>query len=60
MVSLVVDSEGMPQIPRVVRPLGHGLDEQALKAVMKYRFRPAVKDGVPVPVMVTVAIMFRL
>lgn len=60
MVSLVVDPQGMPQNPRVVRPLGHGLDAQALQAVMKYRFKPAVKNGVPVPVMVTITINFRL
>jgi outer membrane biosynthesis protein TonB len=51
----------MPQHPRVVRGIGYGLDEQALKAVMKYRFKPAMKEGsVPVPVMITVEVNFRL
>jgi TonB family protein len=60
MISVVVDAHGMPQNPRVVRPLGKGLDERALEAVMKYRFRPAVKNGMPVAVMVTIAVNFRL
>ncbi len=38
-----------------------GLNEEALEAVGKYRFKPAMKDGeTPVPVMVTIAVNFRL
>jgi TonB family protein len=61
MISLIVDAQGNPQNPRVVRPLGMGLDEKALEAVRKYKFKPAMKDGrTPVPVMVTIAVNFRL
>jgi TonB family protein len=61
LVQVIVDANGMPQHPRVVRGIGYGLDEQALKAVMKYRFKPAMKEGsVPVPVMITVEVNFRL
>lgn len=61
LVSLIVDAQGNPQNPRVVRPLGMGLDEKALEAVRKYKFRPALKDGrTPVPVMITVEVNFRL
>lgn len=60
MVSLMVDANGMPQNPRVVRPLPAGLSEAALDAVRRYRFKPAMKDGkTPVPVMVTIAVNFR-
>jgi outer membrane biosynthesis protein TonB len=38
-----------------------GLDEKAIEAVMKYRFKPAMRDGkTPVPVLVTVAVDFHL
>jgi hypothetical protein len=38
-----------------------GLDEKAIEAVLKYKFRPAMKDGkTPVPVMVSVEVNFRL
>lgn len=60
MISLIVDAQGNPQNPRVVRRLGMGLDEKALQAVQGYRFKPARKNGRPVPVMVTVAVNFRL
>jgi protein TonB len=45
----------------VIRTLGMGLDEKALEAVRKYKFKPAMKDGkTPVPVMITVEVNFRL
>jgi hypothetical protein len=38
-----------------------GLNEKAIEAVMKYRFKPAMKDGqIPVPVMIYVDIDFKL
>jgi len=61
LISLIVDAQGNPQNPRVVRALGMGLDEKALEAVRKYKFKPAYKQGVgPVPVMITVEVNFRL
>jgi TonB family protein len=60
IVSIIVDAHGNPQNPRVTRPLGMGLDEKALEAVQKYRFKPAMKDGKPVASYVTVQINFRL
>jgi protein TonB len=61
LISLIVDAQGNPQNPRVVRALGMGLDEKALEAVRKYKFKPAYKQGVgPVPVMITVEVSFRL
>lgn len=61
LVSLVVDAQGNPQDIKVVRPLGKGLDEKAIEAVKKYRFKPAMRNGItPVPVRITVAIHFSL
>jgi TonB family protein len=58
---VIVDAQGNPQNPRVVRALGMGLDEKAIEAVMKFKFKPALKDGkTPVPVMVPIEINFRL
>jgi outer membrane biosynthesis protein TonB len=36
------------------------LDEKAIEAVSQYRFKPAMKDGVPVPVKITVEVNFHL
>jgi TonB family protein len=60
LVSVIVDAYGMPENPRVRKSLDPGLDQRAIEAVIKYRFKPAMKDGVPVPVMITVAVNFRL
>ena len=57
---LIVDAQGLPQKIRVQRSLGMGLDEEAVKAVSKWRFEPSKKDGQPVPVMINVEVNFRL
>lgn len=59
-ISVIIDAQGNPQSPRVVRALGMGLDQKALEAVMKYRFKPARKDGKPVAVRIAVMVSFRL
>ncbi len=60
LLSVVVDEKGNPRDLRVVRPLGLGLDEKAIEAVMKWRFRPGLKDGRAVPVSAYVEVNFRL
>lgn len=60
VLSIVVDPNGKARDIRVVRPLGLGLDEKAIEAVMKWRFKPGMKDGAPVPVQATVEVNFRL
>jgi periplasmic protein TonB len=60
MVALIVDAHGNPQSLRVVQHLGMGLDEKALEAIRRYRFKPAMKDGKPVAAMMTVEVDFLL
>lgn len=61
LIALIVDAQGNPRNLRVIRPLGMGLDEKALEAVRKYKFKPSLKDGrTPVPVAITVEVNFRL
>jgi periplasmic protein TonB len=60
MVALIVDTHGYPQNLHVIQRLGMGLDEKALEAIRKYRFKPAMKDGKPVAAAITVAVDFRL
>jgi TonB family protein len=59
-ISVIVDARGYPRNPRVIRSLGMGLDEKALEAVEKYRFKPAMKDGKPVASVISVEVNFRL
>jgi TonB family protein len=61
VISLIVDKNGNPVNPHVVRALGMGLDEKALEAIRQYKFKPALKDGkTPVAVEVSVEVNFRL
>jgi TonB family protein len=57
---VVVDEKGLPRDLKVVRPLGLGLDEKAIEAVTKWRFKPGYKDGRPVAVAATIEVNFRL
>jgi TonB family protein len=60
MIAVIVDAQGMPRNPRVVRSLGMGLDQKALEAVERYRFKPAMKNGKPVAAAISVLVNFRL
>jgi TonB family protein len=55
-----VDPTGRAVNLRVVRSLGMGLDEKAIEAVPKWKFRPGYKDGKPVTVAATIEVNFRL
>jgi TonB family protein len=57
---VVVDEKGNPRDLRIVRPLGLGLDEKAIEAVQKWRFRPGFLNGKAVAVAATVEVNFRL
>ena len=57
---LIVDETGHPRNIRVVRGLGNGLDAKAVQAVQQWRFQPAMKDGKPVNVQISVEVGFHL
>ena len=57
---IVVDAQGNVTDSRVVRPLGLGLDEKAVETVRTWKFKPALRNMVPVPVRVIVEVTFRL
>jgi len=38
----------------------HGVDDAAVQAAWQWRFKPALKDGAPVPVRVTIELTFTL
>lgn len=60
VLSVVIDATGKPTELKVIRPLGLGLDEKAIEAVRKWRFRPGTKEGKPVAVFATIEVNFRL
>ncbi len=60
MLSIIIDENGKTRDVKVIRALGLGLDEKAIEAVLKWRFKPSLKDGRPVPVTANVEVNFRL
>ena len=59
LIGLQVDADGKTSHVRVIRGIGYGLDEKAVEAVSKYKFKPAMRDGVPVAVEVNVQVDFK-
>jgi len=57
---MIVDETGKPRNIKVVRGLGFGLDAKAIEAVQQWRFQPALKDGKPVNVQISVEVGFHL
>jgi TonB family protein len=60
LLSLVVDESGKAVNIKVTKSLGLGLDQKAIEAVEKWKFKPGMKDGKPVPVQASVEVNFRL
>jgi TonB family protein len=59
-LELEFTAAGDVRVLRVVRGLGHGLDEAAERAALRIRFKPAQSDGQPVDSSATVHITFLL
>ena len=61
-VECVVQTNGICTDTRVTRSLDptFGLDQEAVRAVRLFRFRPGMRRGEPVPVLVTIELTFSL
>jgi TonB family protein len=60
LLSVLVDEAGRVAQAYVVRALGMGLDQKAMKAVWQWRFKPGMKNGEPVQVRASIEMNFRL
>ena len=60
LLYIEVDQTGHARNLRVVKGIGLGLDEKAIEAVNKWRFKPGMKDGKPVAVAAQIEVNFRL
>ena len=59
VLAMIVGTDGRAYNIAVVKPLGYGLDEEAIKAVQKWRFKPGQSAGKAVAVAVRVEVNFR-
>jgi TonB family protein len=60
ILEIVVRADGSVGDVKVLEGLGGGLNRNAVDAVKQWRFSPARRHGVPVDVMVEVAVAFQL
>jgi len=60
LLEVSFSAAGMLHVNKVVRGLGHGLDEAAVAAANKIRFKPALRYGQPVDSTAVVHVMFQL
>jgi protein TonB len=61
LIQVSVLGDGRVGSARVASSSGHGsLDRAALKAVKRWRFRPALRGGKPVTATLMVPVVFRL
>jgi TonB family protein len=60
LIALVVDTQGKPQDISVEKGLDKCLDQNAMKAVKKYRFEPATMNGKPVPARIKIDVHFSI
>jgi protein TonB len=59
-IEFVIDREGNPTFVKVLRGIGYGCDEEAMKALLKTKWRPGRQRGVPVKVRMVLPIQFAL
>ena len=60
LLEVMFGANGQLHVNRVVRGLGHGLDEAAISATNKMRFKPALRNGQPVDSTAVVHVVFQL
>lgn len=60
LLEMSFSANGTLQVNRVVKGLGHGLDEAAMAAAKKIRFKPALRNGQPVDSTAIVHVVFQL
>jgi TonB family protein len=60
LLEVVFESSGKLRVLRVIRGLGHGLDEAAVRAAQQIQFKPALRDGQPADSTAVLHIVFQL
>jgi TonB family protein len=60
VLGIVIDKAGKISRIRLDRPLGMGLDENAMETVKQWRFSPAMRNGEPVAVAMSIEVSFNL
>ena len=60
ILEAIIDQQGDVTDVRVLKPLPMGLEQEAMKAVRAWKFKPGTMNGRPVPVIFTLTVNFRI
>ena len=60
IVECTIDKNGIVTDVHVLKPLPFGLDQAAVEAVRKWRFKPGTLNGQPVDVLYNLTVNFKL
>jgi TonB family protein len=60
VLSVTVTADGTTRDIKIQKGLGYGLDEKAVEAVSRWKFKPALKDGEPIDKEINVEVNFHL
>jgi TonB family protein len=60
VLEAIIDKTGAVIQPEILRPVGFGLDEQAITKVRTWKFKPAMRDGKPVAVKMALEVAYNL
>jgi TonB family protein len=59
VLRVTITASGQMLVRNVVRGLGHGLDDAAMRSATTYKFKPATRDGQPVDYTTNIIIRFQ-
>jgi len=59
LVMLTIPPDGVPKDVKLVKGLRPDFDKSAIESMQQWRFRPAMRDGKPIEVTVTIKVVFK-
>jgi len=59
VLRVTITASGQMIVHSVIRGLGHGLDDSAMRSAASYKFKPATRDGQPVDYTTNIIIKFQ-
>lgn len=60
LVAAEVGIDGRVRHIRIVKSLGYGLDQKAVECLRRWRFKPATRNGMCIPMVVPMEVVFHL
>jgi protein TonB len=60
IIEAVIDRQGNVTDARIIKGMPMGLDQEALRAIKRWKFKPGTLNGQPIPVYFNLSINFRL